>query len=345
VLRQNWRFWLGLAVSLLFLWLAFRNKSLDQMIEALILADLRFLIPAVAVYFVGVYVRAMRWRVLLRPVKAIPTASLFPFVAIGYMANNLLPARTGEFVRAYALSAREGVSKSSSLATVAIERIFDGLTMIGFVLVASLLIPINDQVRMLTLVASLLFTLLLAGLIAFSALPALQRVTLRLSRRLLPDRLGERVEQIVTAFALGLRSLHSRGDLAQLIGTSVLAWLCEATMYLIVALGFGFDFPWPAALLTTAVANLFTLVPSSPGYVGIFEAGVLSVLVGVMGLPESPALTYALILHAALWAPITLLGLFFWSRESFSWRQLRAVRREQEPAPVPVRTLTSSRRG
>jgi hypothetical protein len=170
-------------------------------------------------------------------------------------------------------------------------------------------------------------------------------MTLRLMRRLLPERLYERLEQIVTAFALGLRSLHSRGDLARLIATSILAWLCEAAMYLIIALGFGFAFPWPAALLTTAVANLFTLVPSSPGYVGIFETGILSVLVGVMGLPESPALSYALILHAALWAPITLLGLFFWSRESLGWRQLRDVRREQERASAPPRQLTSSRRG
>lgn len=344
VLRQ-WRFWLGLLVSLLFLWLAFRNQDLARMGEALTAADYRFLAPAVAIYFVGVYFRAVRWQALLKPVRPLGVTTLFPFVVIGYMANNLLPARTGELVRAYALSVREGVSKSASLATIAVERVFDGLTMIVFILAASLLIRLNQQVSMLAVIASFIFGALLIGLVAYSALPQLQRFLLGIMHRLLPARFADRLEEMAGAFTLGLSSLRSRGELLRIILTSLAAWLCEAGMYLIVAIGFGFDLPWPVALLTTAVANLFTLIPSSPGYVGIFEAGILAVLVGLLGLPEAAALSYALVLHAALWAPVTLLGLIFWSRESLSWRQLRQEKTGIDEAPVAPRRLSTSRRG
>ena len=342
---RQWRFWLGLAVSVVFLWLAFRNKDLGHMAAALATADYRFLVPAILLYFVGVFFRAIRWQALLNPVKPLPATTLFLFVAIGYMANNLLPARTGELVRAYALSLREGVSKSASLATIAIERIFDGLTMILFILVASLLIRLNQEVGTLTVVATILFGALLAGLVAYSFLPRLQSLLLGILHRLVPARLADRVEEMAGAFTLGLSSLRSRGDLVRVIVTSIAAWLCEAGMYLIVAAGFGFDFPWPVALLATAVANLFTLIPSSPGYVGIFEAGILAVLVGLRGLPEAPALSYALVLHAALWAPVTVLGLIVWSRESLSWGQLRQVKAEPESARSGEQPLTTSRRG
>lgn len=331
-MRGNWRVWVGVAVSLLFLWLAFRNKDLATMGQALLAADYRYLAPAVLLYFAGVYIRTLRWQTLLSPIKALPVATLFPVVVIGFMANNILPARIGELVRAYVLSWRQGMTKSGTLATVAIERIFDGLTLVLFIVGAAVLVQLNAQVQGIAIVAAVLFVGLLAGLIVLSASTALQRFVLGILHRLLPDRLAGRLEQIVIGFVSGLASLRSRGDLIKIVATSVAAWLCEAGMYLIIGLAFDLGMTWPMALLTTAVANLFTLVPSSPGYVGIFEAGILAVLAGVMGLPEDVVLSYALVLHAALWLPPTVLGLVFWSRESLSWRDLRQVQAERRGA-------------
>lgn len=331
---RQWRFWLGLAISLFFLALAFRNQDLVQVGQALANADYRAVLPAVGLYFVGVFFRALRWQALLRPVRALGIGTLFPFVVIGYMANNLLPARTGEFVRAYALSLREGVSKSTSLATIAIERIFDGLTMILFILVASLLIRLNAQVEGLTIIATLLFLALLIGLTAFATFPPLQAMMLRVLHRVLPKRVSARLEAMLTAFVQGLGSLRSASELVRVVLTSLAAWLCEAGMYLILAGAFGLGIDWPVALLTTAVANLFTLLPSSPGYVGIFEAGVLAVLVGLLGLPEAASLSYAIVLHGALWLPVTALGLVLWSRESLSWGALRGAESERDGASL-----------
>ncbi len=93
------------------------------------------MIPGVAVYFVAVWARAWRWHYLLKPLKSIPTKDLFPTVTIGYFGNNILPARAGELLRAIVLKKDEDIPISASLATIIVERVFDGVVMLGFVFV------------------------------------------------------------------------------------------------------------------------------------------------------------------------------------------------------------------
>ncbi|MGN6675794.1 MAG: lysylphosphatidylglycerol synthase transmembrane domain-containing protein, partial [Thermomicrobiales bacterium] len=154
---KGWRLWLGLVISLGFLYLALRGQDLGQVRRALAAADYRYLLPAIVIYFAGVWVRALRWRHLLAPVRPLTARALFPVVVIGYMANDILPWRLGEFVRAYALREREHVPASASLATIAVERIFDGLAMLCFLLVASVFIPLDARLRRIALVAALIF--------------------------------------------------------------------------------------------------------------------------------------------------------------------------------------------
>ena len=123
---KRWQFWLGLLVSAAFLWLALRGLRLADIGQVVAEADYLWLLPGVAVYFLAVWARAWRWHYLLRPLKAIPTGAMFPIVCIGYMGNNIYPARAGEVLRAVILKRKEGVPVSASLATIIVERIFDG---------------------------------------------------------------------------------------------------------------------------------------------------------------------------------------------------------------------------
>src|SRR5574341_1264328 len=131
---KRWQFFLGLAVSAVFVWIALRNIDLRKAWLALQSANYWWLIPAVAVYFIAVWARAWRWDYLLRPLKRIPLRTMFPIVVIGYMGNNIYPARIGELLRAYVLKRKENVPVSASLATIVIERVFDGVVMLGFVI-------------------------------------------------------------------------------------------------------------------------------------------------------------------------------------------------------------------
>lgn len=323
---KRWRVWLGLAISLFFLALALRGQDLERVRQALARFDFRVLPGALLLYFTGVWIRALRWRHLLAPIERFTAGQLFPVVVIGYMANNVLPFRLGEVVRAYVLRERAGVSTSASLATIAVERICDGLTMLGFLLVASQIIALNAQLRQLALVTTVIFGVLLALLWTAVVSGTVRATVLAALRVALPGALEARIIPVVEGFIDGLRVLRSGRDLAAVAIFSVLAWLFEAAMYLAIAAGFRLPAFGPAgALLTTASANLATLIPSSPGYVGTFEAGVQLVLNGLLRIPREQALSYAVVVHAALYFPITLWGLYYWSRASLSWRVVRQL--------------------
>src|SRR4030065_2711178 len=132
---NRWQIWFGILISAIFLYLVLRKIDYPQLWQVLKSANYWWLIPGVAVYFVALWVRSWRWHYLLRPLKSIPTRSMFPIVTMGYAGNNTFPARAGEIVRAVVLKQKEGVPVSASLATIIVERVFDGIVMLAFVFV------------------------------------------------------------------------------------------------------------------------------------------------------------------------------------------------------------------
>lgn len=321
---RNWRLWLGLLISVLFIALAIRGQDLGVVRDSLRAADYRYLPLALLLYFAGVLLRTLRWRYLLAPVRRLRARDLFPIVVIGYMANNVLPWRIGEVVRSYVLRQREGIATSASLATIAVERIFDGLTMLLFLLVASLVIPLDAQIRRGATVAAVIFAAAILTLIAIVASDAARRRLLAAITRPLPAAIGARLTALVENAVAGLHILRSFNDLILVASCSLLAWGFESSMYLVIARGFGLPVGPPGALMTTAVANLATLIPSTPGYIGVFESGVVSVVHGLLGVEREVALSYAIVVHAALYFPITLWGLYYWARAHLSFSTVRS---------------------
>ncbi len=313
---RNWRFWLGLIISLAFVyWVVTQVGDLARTAESIRSAQYWYILPALVAYFAGVWVRAFRWRVLLAPVKLISSGRLFPVIVIGYMANDVLPARMGEFVRVYALGERESVSKTSALATIVVERIFDGLAMLIFMAVVSLLVPFDEQLRRVALFTGALFGLLVVFVLILAVTPRQSSAVAARLFKLMPVSLATPLNKLFSAGLAGLAVMRSPGAVAKVLSLSVTAWLCETAMYYLLALGFFAAVPVEAMLLTVAVANLGTMIPSSPGYVGTFHAlGVFAL--GVFGLPADVSLAYITILHLTLIIPISLLGFYFLWREN-----------------------------
>jgi uncharacterized protein (TIRG00374 family) len=244
------------------------------------------------------------------------------------MANNVLPLRTGEVLRSYVLSRNFQVRKTSALATIAVERIFDGLTMVGFMLAAALVVDFTSDLRHVMTVAVILFAIAIAALAVMTFAQGLRLRLLNIGLRFLPGAVRPRVEHLADAFFSGLAALRSPRAMGLVALSSVVAWSFEASMYWVIARAFGGSvreiMGVAETLLTTGVANLATLVPSSPGYVGPFEAGIKTVLEGALDAPGSQALSYAILVHAALWFPITIWGAIEWSRMHLSLRQVEA---------------------
>lgn len=327
---RSWRALLGVLISAVFLYLAFRGQDFGEIRDALLESNLWWLPVALALYFVGVWIRAIRWHILLRPVSdRTTTRELFPIVIVGFMANNVLPLRAGELVRSVLIGRKYHVRKTSALATIAVERIFDGLVMLGFLAVSMIFVSLTSDLRHLALVAFLVFVGLLLALFLLTFAGDFVDRMLQLVLGPLPPAVTERVQQLLQSFLGGLGILRTRGDLAKVVGTSILAWLFEASMYFVLAFAFGGAvrevMTVASTLLTTGVANLSTLIPGAPGYIGQFEYGVKLVLTGALDIPESQALAYAILVHAALYFPITLIGVIEWFRQQLSMKDLRAA--------------------
>lgn len=314
---RDWRFWLGLLVSGVLLWFVLRNTNAAELGAALAGANYWWIVPAVAVYFAGVWLRALRWQYLLRPIQRLPVALLFKTIVIGYTANNVLPFRLGEVVRAVFLGRKAGISSAATLTTIVVERLMDGLTMVAFMVTASLLLPLDEVLQATVRLSALAFAAAVAFLYAVVLSRRFADAAIGLVLRPLPTAAAERLGKVARALLDGLAVLRSGRDLAGVLLFSVLGWLPEAAMYWLIAQGFAIRQPFATFMLTTAAGNLGAMVPSTPGYVGVFDAPAKYALV-LSGVPDAAATPYILVLHVALLAPVIALGLFFLWREGLS---------------------------
>lgn len=325
---KRWQFWVGILISAVFLYFTLRGLRLNDFWQTLKGAQYIWLLPGVAVYFVGVWVRSWRWHYMLRPLKKIPTRSMFPIVAIGYMGNNIYPARAGEVLRAAVLKEREGVPISASLATVIVERIFDGVVMLGFVFVnlpelarltGSSGVVGNLNIRDVAIWGAVIF---LGALLAFLLAAMFPRVTERIVNwvidHFMPLRFREKVRGVSLRFLTGLESLRSPADALMIFFTTVLIWLLETAKYWFVMHAFPFTVSFFALMLMNGIVNLTTTLPSAPGYVGTFDGPGIALL-QAYAVPQAVAAGYTLVLHAALWFPITLLGAYYYFRQPLRW--------------------------
>jgi uncharacterized protein (TIRG00374 family) len=338
---KRWQFWLGLLISALFLYLVLRKIDYFQLWQVLKAANYWWLIPGVAVYFVALWVRSWRWHYLLRPLKAISTRTMFPIVTIGYAGNNIFPARAGEVVRAVVLKRKEGVPISASLATIIVERVFDGIVMLAFVFVnlteltrlTSVSIDvagIKFGIREVAIWGSVAFFGAMAVFLIAAMFPTpTDRLVTWLVERLVPVRIREKTLGISRRFLDGLESLRSPLDVVMVFITSVIIWLLETVKYWFVMHAFSFSVSFFALMLMNGVVNLATTIPSAPGYLGTFDLPGIAVL-QAYNIPREIAASYTFVLHFALWFPVTALGLYYMFREGIKWTE--TIQAKDEPA-------------
>ena len=316
---MRWKLWLGVGVSLALLVFAFRGVHLDEVGRSLALVRAGWVVPVVLSIFVRFWLTAVRWRVLLRPVKVIPVHRLFGVTMIGFMANNVLPARMGELVRAYALGKSESLSKSLSFATIVLERVFDGFTLLLF-LVGGLLFLRPERWLIVSAVASFgLYVAVLGGLLWLRGGRGRKTVLDRL-----PGGLRDRAAGLVDSFALGLDVLGDRSALLVVAVLSLVIWLVNVAGVYATFLAFSLDLPAHAAFLLLAIVAVALVLPSAPGYVGTFQVGTVAAL-ALFSVPEATALSLSILYHAVNYVPITAVGLAYLSAMNLTLGELRAA--------------------
>ena len=280
-------------------------------------------------------VRTIRWRLILRDLDGhrLPWIPLWHATTIGFMANNLLPARAGEFARAYVASRQLPVRFSTALASIGVERVFDGLVMLGLmaVAIAAPSFPAHALVGGRSLPAIVISAAVLFGILLTLALVVVHRprpwLTFfeRMARRLVPARFAERVIHGAEGIVAGLVVLKNPARFAGVVLWSLVLWLKNAAAFAICFRAFGLDIPVEAAFLLQGIVGFGVAVPSTPGYIGVFEAATL-VTLQLYGVDSSLAVSYALTYHVTTFIPITLLGFWSLSRLHLRLRELSAAR-------------------
>jgi hypothetical protein len=309
------KLWIGLLSSALFVYLALRGVEPARIAQALKEADYRFVPPASLLCYGVLWFRSLRWKILLRGVKEVPTGSLFRATIIGFMANYLLPARLGELVRAYVVGAREEVSRSAVFATVVVERILDVFSILLVFLGVSLLgnVPQGSPELEGALRASavVLFGVAVA---VVGLLWVLRRRTawftsaLRGTLGRFSSHASERLSRVVESFAQGISPIQRGRDLVGIGLYTIILWLLSAAVVVLIAEGFRLGLPWEASWLILVALAFGVSVPSAPGFVGTFHYAAVLCL-SLYGVQRSEALSFAIVLHATHLIPIVLLGL------------------------------------
>jgi uncharacterized membrane protein YbhN (UPF0104 family) len=337
------RFLIPFAISAVLLVLVINSVrgEADQLKDALGSTDWRLIVPAIALYFAGVLLRSVRWGMLL-PEYGLKLWTLFRALVVGFTVNNLLPFRMGEVARAYLLARWGQVPYGATVASLVVERVLDGLSLALLLLVALWLVPSAP--------GYLLAVGVIAGCGFFAGLALLALAAWRASAltmfvglfaRWLPPRLGPPLVGAAGNFARSLAVVHDTARLARLVGLSLVAWCCELGLFYVLMFSVGVAGNYPRALLVGASANFATLLPSSPGYAGTFDAALMRVAQDGLGLSAGLAGAYDIVVHATLFLPVVLVGTLVLWRSRITFDQVT-----QSPASVadtPYSPLSTTR--
>ena len=342
----NWKALIGIGISAFLLWWVFRGKDLGAIAREMAAADPLLLLGATALATVVFWIRAWRWRCILEPVRpGTSFRSRFAAVNIGFMGNNLLPARVGEFARAYALARLEPVPMVAGLSSLVIERLMDALMLVAMLFCAMALPgfpdwPANAETDFPAIARAVGITMAVVGALLF-LLVLFPRRTVRafeaVAHKVLPRSIRRPVVDALEAFLAGVGILRDGRLLFEATLWTAFLWTVNALSFWVAFLAFGIDLSFTAALFFQSCLAFAVSVPSAPGFWGVYEWSATAVLATLWGQDTTQVLAFAVGFHIAGFLPVTLMGLWY------AWKlglSLGGVARTEEVVEEAVERAT-----
>ncbi|MGC2423381.1 MAG: lysylphosphatidylglycerol synthase transmembrane domain-containing protein [Nitrospirota bacterium] len=327
------KFWIGIIISagllaMMFWWIGFDFRRLWDAVRSI---EPWHLVAAAALNLAIYVIRAVRWRYLMDPVKErVKISHLYSATMVGFMANNLLPARLGEIVRAYVIGRREKIPTSSALATLVVERMFDAFTILLLLVIVLVYMPKavsggNDvnKIRSAGKYLMIVCPVLIVSILFLAYKQGLMEKIVNQVFRPFP-KLGKKVLPLVKKFVSGLSVIKNPRLLAPIVFYSGLHWALLCLPVYIIFKGYGLNLGIYAAAFMLVVIAAAVAVPSTPGYIGTFHAAVAAALM-VFGIQKEQAFAVAIVLWAMGYIPVTLIGLYCLSRENLTFSRIKTV--------------------
>ena len=334
----RFKFWLGVLISAVFLY--FFARQLDWLEVWRIIKSINyFYLPLFfLVHMLAFWFRAQRWHYLLLPLKKIRVPVVFEMVIIGFMGNNIFPARLGEIIRVYVLARRERISKSATMATIILERLMDGFSIIILLVGLFWFFPFppgfeqNEIVNPRNLkifggVSGAVYLLIIFFLVSLKLYSA---SLLGWLERIMRPRFARAYEKLAGAtdsFISGLEGLKRGRHLLAIAVYAVLVWLAVAAAFYTLYPAFKIQLPFSSTILLVVVIALAVAAPSSPGYVGTFHFACAASLM-LLGVEPNTAKSFAIVVHGMMFIPVTLMGIFFVYRENLNLKELHDLESE-----------------
>ena len=312
----------GIAVGLFFVYLSFRGVDPGGIADGLKGVKLSCIPPVLFLLVFIQFLRSYRWGIILKPIRSIDQGSLFSVTSVGFLAVVAIPARIGELARPYLISAKTGVSMSSAVGTILVERVFDGLSVLAIFFVVVLLMPLPPWLirgSLFFLLITLLF-LVLMTLLILKREASLTFIDPFLRR--LPERWRLRVVGMIHNLIDGFKIISDTRSICYVALLSIVIWVINAVVMYVFFFAFGFDLPFAAALVLLIIIILGIAVPTAPGFVGNWHFFCILGL-GLFGIHKADALAYAIVLHFLSIGTIVLLGIIFLPFNRFSLSDIK----------------------
>jgi len=347
--KKNIIFILSIIVSIVCSWLFVRNIDWPLLKNALKDANYWYVIPTLILTLLVYVVRAIRWQGLLSHIKPVSGSILLSITSIGFMANNILPARVGEVLRPFILYKKEKVKFSTSVATVIVERIFDMLGLIIFTVAVIALLPhpthhntaiplsaneahtiresIIPSLKKWTEVFAAVGVLTIVSLFLIVIKPDFFKKVLSKICFFLPHKLKDKAFGFYDSFVHGLKILENKTQTIWMMVLSLVIWVLGGAEIYLLGFSFHMHLPFMGACLVAICLALAVALPQAPGYIGVFHIAILKSL-DIFGIQTTAAQSYAIVLWAISILPSTLMGFFFLWREGIAFREV--VKLEEE---------------
>lgn len=329
--NMNLKFWLGIIISLFLVVIIIYQVDFSEVITALKSVNYLLLLPSIIIGFLTILIRAFRWRYLLKPVKSVQIYNLFSATSIGFMANMILPARLGELIRAYLIGQREDISKSASLATIVIERLWDILILLLFLGLILLITPLGHGNPLieegLKWGGGISLAILLAMSLSLVFLKEKTRTSLDIVQTImhpLPANFSLKVGGFISSFAAGLGTIKGNKDLIYIALWSLTLWMVSALSLHIIFFAFNIHLPFFAPFLLIVFQAFGVALPASPGFIGTYHAATIAGLT-LFGITKGQALSMAIVMHASFFFPTIALGMSLLWLEGLSLAQIRNI--------------------
>lgn len=313
--------WGGVGISLFLLFMLLRKIDFNSLGNALSRLDLRYLAAAIVFTFASYWLRALRWHYLLIQERPIKLSLLYPATIIGYMANNLFPARLGEFIRAWVLAEHEKMPFPTVFASLVIDRLCDGFSvmlMLVWVLLTLKLPAGMEQSGSLLRAGGttmlVFYGVVIVFLVLFKKRPVATLGLLAYLLRPFPVAVSEKIIPAAGAFLGGVRVSRKPGHLLAIALSSLLIWISATLPIQLVLTGFGFHLPLTASFFIMVLLVFAVMLPAAPGYIGTYHLACYTGLTA-FGLPDTQAVSIALVIHGVGFFPVIIAGLYHvWSQ-------------------------------